>query len=233
MKLTSLKAGVLLLGLTALTGCDIEGGLHVNQSATLIDKTGRQVPIVAGQTYRTELGKDGDKLKFNIEIGGKEREIRLSPPPGSKLPKYAGELTIPAARSGQPVDFHGVIDTQDYDGRPQRGTQSCTTTAQIRVCQQVAVPVPAGRPPRTEERCSFENRTVSGNQEIEYFDRTTTTTADVQLLAPSSRSVVATFNGSKSSSQRITTWSGRCETPYDGGGWDRPGRPPRDPRGRR
>ncbi len=228
----SLKAGFLLLAVAALAGCDIEGGLHVNQSATLIDKKGRQVPIQAGATYRTELGKDGDKVKFNIEINGKEREIRLSPAPGTKLPKYSGELTIPAARSGQPVDFHGVIDTQDYDGRPQRGTQSCTTTAQIRVCNQVPVPVPTGAPARTEERCSFENRTVSGNQEIEFYDRQTVTSADVQLLAPNSSTVIATFTGSKSSSQRITTWQGRCETPYDGGGGGWGPRPPRGP-GRR
>lgn len=226
MRLNTFKAGLLLLGLAALTGCDIDGTLTVNQSANLVDKKGRAVPIVAGQSYRTELGKDGDKVKLNIEIAGKEREIRLSPPPGTKLPKYAGELLIPAARSGQPVDFHGVIDTQDSDGSDLRGSQSCTTTAQIRVCSQVPVPTPAGAPARTEERCSFESRSVTGNQEIEYHDRTTTTTADVRLLLPNTQSVVATFSGSRSSSQQIITWSGRCETPYDGGpgghgGWDR------------
>lgn len=225
MRLNTFKASLLLLGLAALTGCDIEGSLNVNQSVNLVDKKGRPVPIVAGQSYKTELGKDGDKVKFNIKINGKEKEIRLSPVPGTKLPKYAGELMIPAARSGQPVDFHGVIDTQDYDGRNQRGSQSCTTTAQIRVCSQVPVPVASGAPARTEERCSFESRTVTGTQEIDYYDRTTTTSADVRLLLPNTQSVVATFSGSKSSSQKIITWSGRCETPYDGG---QGGRPPRD-----
>jgi hypothetical protein len=221
VRLSNFKTGLVLLGLAALTGCDIGGSLHANQSISLVDKKGRPVPIVAGATYEAKLGKDGDKVKLEIKVAGQEREVRLTPPPGAQLPKYAGELSIPAARSGQPVDFHGVIDTQEVDGIDQPGSQSCTTTANIRVCQQVPVPVPAGAPAQTEERCSFEPRTVSGTQEIQSHNRTTTTSANVQLFRPNTQTIVATFAGSRSSSQQIITWTGRCETPYDGGGWDR------------
>lgn len=194
---------IVLLGLAALTGCDMPGTLSVNQSVTLVDKKGRQVPIVAGQRYKAELGKDGDNVKFNIKIDGKEREIRLPIPRGSKLPKHDGELTITAAQSGQPVDFYGLVETNVSESRDQRGYQSCTVQIQVRVCRQYG--------------CNYEWRTVSGQQEVVYYDRTSVTSAHVSLRAPGTRSAKAQFEGSNSSTEQIITWAGRCETPYGQG----------------
>ena len=194
------KLIVICLSLAALTGCDMEGTLSVNQSVNLVDKKGRQVPIVAGQRYKTELGKDGDKVKFDIKIDGKDREIRLPIPRGAKFPKYNGELMITAAQSGQPVDFYGVVETKVYEGPDRRGYQNCTVQIQVRVC----------RP----EGCNYEWRQVSGNQEVIYYDRTTVTSGHVSLLAPGTRTVRAQYEGSSSSTEQIVTWAGRCETPY-------------------
>jgi hypothetical protein len=222
------QSALVIVGLVVLSGCDMDGTLQARRSVTLLDKKGRAVELTAGQTYKAELGKDDGKVKFDIKVNGKEKELRLALPPGAKLPKYEGELMIPASHSRQPVDFYGVINTDVYEGSDSRGTQSCTDQARVRVCKEV--PTTRDGRPATEERCDFELRTVSGTQDIVYHDKVTTTSAVIQLLVPNTRDEVARFDGSKSSSDRIVTWTGRCETPYDHGGhggWpdrDRPGR---------
>ena len=232
------KFAFLVLGLAAFSGCDIDGALHVQQSTTLKDKKGRAVILAAGQTYKASIAKDGDMINFHITTNGKESVLKLSPPPRTTIPKRDGEVIITAARSGQPVDIDGKLVTTESDGPDMRDSQTCSAIAQIRVCQQVPQPTPAGQPPVTREECHFESQTVTGQQEIEVHDHISTTTATVDLLVPNSQTLVGEFNGDRSSSSRVITWAGRCVTAYDdprdrwpGGGWaPRPGpggRPPR------
>ena len=218
---------VLCLGVAVLSGCDLTGTLAAKNQINLVDTKGRPVAIAPG-SYKTKLGKDGDhKVKFNVNVGGKEREIRFNLAPGQSMPKYVGDITIPAATSGQSVDFHGIVDTQESDGIEMGGSQTCTTTAQVRVCKQV--PTTRNGQPATIEQCDFEPQTVTGNQEIRHHSHVSTTTATISLLTPGTQDEVGHFEADHSDSNDVITWTGRCITAYDspgrGGDWNRgPGR---------
>lgn len=220
VKSIMLKSVALAVASMTLMACELDGKLTANQDLVLKDKKGRALLLQAGRTYKSSIEKDGSILEIDIKLNGDEKKVRIRPAAGQSVPKQEGELFVSAAQAGQPVDFHGILNT-DYSQGPERsGSQACSKQVQVEVCSEVLRTRPDGTT-YYDEVCNWQTQTLSGQQDIEYHYLTTTTTGELRLLNPGTQVEAAKFYGQASKTEQVITWSGNCRVAGEGMGRDR------------
>lgn len=187
--------------IVTLAACEMPGTLTANQNVNLLDKKAKVVSIQAGQTYKASIEKEDDTLELDIDVNGKQRKVRFRPAIGQEIPQEEGELFISSAQSGQPVDMHGVLDTEYTQGQEQWGQRNCYERVPVRVC---------GKNQQGQYVCWTEYRQVQGTQDVRYYNRRTTRTGVIRLLNPGTSKVAARFDGRSVNDEQIITWQGHC-----------------------
>lgn len=202
---------LMLAATFALTACELDGALTARQNTQLIDKKGRVLQLQAGASYSSSIEKKDGMLEIDIDINGKERKVQVRPPAGQPVPQEEGEMFVTAAQSGQPVDLHGILNTDYVRGPDQWGYRRCQEVRQVQVC---------GYDQHGKYVCRWENRYFYGDQEVRYYNLTTTRTGEIRLLNPGTNVEAAKFYGRSSGTQQVITYEGFCRIhgPH-GRGW--------------
>lgn len=205
-----LALSILTLGLTS---CDpFEGLLQVKKAFTVIstEKSGScggeagdfnceqkvnvQIPVGDQNAKMEFFGRD--QVQITLKIDGRKKLITLDLPKNVNIPQN-GEFMISAADLQQGFSLKGGSATNITDSQPFRGYEQCTYTRYEVVCNVV----------NNQTVCHEVPRTVYGQQRVEYFNRVTHQNINVNFIEASA---VASFNGSRSSSQRIYTYKDYC-----------------------
>jgi hypothetical protein len=195
------KSLMIATSLVALVACELPGTLTANQNVNLVDKKGKVVALQAGHTYNANIEKEDELLEIDIDVDGKGRTVKVRPAPGQQIPQEEGEMFITAAQSGQPVDMHGILNTEYNQGPEQYGQRTCYDRVPIRVC---------GTNQNGHYVCWTEWRQVQGYEDIRYYNLQTTRTGDIHMLNPGTSNVAAKFHGRSVTNASVITWQGHC-----------------------
>lgn len=191
------------VALLTLTACELPGTLSANQNVNLVDKKGKAVALQAGMSYNASIEKEDGMLEIDIDVNGKERKIHVRPAPGQQIPQEEGTLFVTAAQSGQPVDMHGVLNTDYQQGPEQYGQRTCYEQRPVRVCATNQ---------QGQYVCWTEYQQVQGRQDVRYYNLRTTRTGTIHMLNPGTSNVAAQFNGRSVTDESVITWQGYCHT---------------------
>ena len=197
------KSLMIATALVALAACNLPGTLTANQNVNLLDKKGKVVALQAGRTYNASIGEDSGLLEIKIDVDGKDRKLKVRPAPGQQIPQEEGEMFITAAQSGQPVDMHGIMNTDYERGPDQYGQRTCYEQRPVRVC---------GTNQQGQYVCWTEYRQVQGYQDIRYYNVRTTRTGDIHMYNPGTSKLAARFTGRSVSDEQVLTGQGYCRT---------------------
>lgn len=204
--------GLSLLGLTA---CDpFEGVLQVKQAFNIkstetqpgcggfdggsfgCDQIVNVAAPVGGHSAKLEfVGKD--QIQITMKVNGKKKYVKMYLAKAIDIPSHNGPFSVSAADLAQDFSAEGGIATNISDSDVWRGYQSCSYTRREQVCQIV----------NNQYVCHEEVRTIYGQQYVEYFDRLTTKHINVNFVQ---NVVLATFDGTNTSSERIYLVKDQC-----------------------
>lgn len=209
-----------------LVSCKQEftGTVDVLSQIALRSTKGENVLINPG--HKSSKIKFTGKKKFEIHLDGKKFEFRTE----QNLKKInAGDsLNLPAGSNGQSYHLHAKYDVSTQSSGLIRSVESCTYTVTEHRCQDIKQPkachtvtecAPGGGSCKTREVCT-DGQTVTqcgpvsvnryGQQEVEYYNRTTTDHMNGQLVHPANGAVVARLNVSDSESEKIYQYRATC-----------------------
>lgn len=196
-----------------LTACDpFEGLLQVKKAFTVIstEKTGScggeagdfnceqkvnvQIPVGDQNAKLDFLGRD--QVQITLKVDGRKKQITMDLPKNANIPQN-DEFMITAADLQQGFSIKGGSATNTSDSQTYREFEQCTYTRYETVCNIV----------NNQQICHQVPRTVYGQQRVEYFIRSTNQNINVNFIE---KAAVASFNGSRSSSQKIYTRKDYC-----------------------
>lgn len=200
-----IKSAMIAVALVSLVACELPGTLTANRNLNLVDKKGKVVALQAGMTYNANIEKEDDLLEIDVDVNGKKHSVHVRPAPGQTIPQDEGDMFISSAQSGQPVDMHGVMNTDYERGPEQYGQRTCYEQRPVRVC---------GTNQNGQYVCWTEYRQVQGYQDVRYYNLRTTRTATIDMLNPGTNNVAARFNGYSATDESVLTWQGYCRTGY-------------------
>jgi hypothetical protein len=147
--------------------------------------------------YKTDITFQDRKAYVKIERKDILTYAEMALPAGTEIPDN-GEIFIDGAKAGQTFSIRGTSATVRDDSAKQRGHESCVYYRREWVCH--------GH--RRHRYCDWETVPVHGEQEVEYFFRTTTRTLALGL--DSNTGGVADFNGKSTDKDKIYTHKGDC-----------------------
>ncbi len=209
-----MQLSALAIMTVGLTSCDpFEGLLQVKKAFTVIST---EQQSGCGQDYesapcgpaetkiRIPAGDQNAKLDFvgrdqiqiTMKIDGRKTTVKMPLPNKLSLPQN-GAFEISARELGQSFSAKGDTVTNISDSQPYRGYEQCTYSRYEYVCRIV----------NNQQVCREEPRTVYGQQFVEFFNRSTHQSLNVNFI---DTAVFATFSGTRSSSQKIYTFRDRC-----------------------
>jgi len=202
---------VLLLALLGTACDDLQGTLSVQSPLTL--KTKKETIVLQPGAVSAKLDLDEGDRELEIKVknaAGKEKEAKLKIPAGMAIPKFSGTLDLKAAQTGQAFDLKGAIDTDVDEGPSIDTTESCSYTREVVRYRWVEVKDPRTGKIRRHRESYTEYETVYGTREVRYHNKHTTVTGKAEFIEPANGSLLATFNGSRSWSETIYEYQGRC-----------------------
>lgn len=203
---------------------EFSGTIDILSQISLKSTKGENVLINPG--YKSSTIKFTGKKKFEIHLDGKKFEFKTE----QNLKKInAGDsLNLPAGSNGQAYHLYAKYNVSTSSSGLIRSVESCSYTVtekrcqnftQPKSCQQVTECNPSGTKCKTREVCT-DGQTVTkcspvsvshyGNQEVEYYNKTTTDHMDGQLVHPANGAVVAKLNVADSESQKIYQYRSIC-----------------------
>ncbi|MBX3040719.1 MAG: hypothetical protein KF789_08445 [Bdellovibrionaceae bacterium] len=211
----------LVLVAFAVVGCKkIPGSLTVQTEFSATVKNGifsraQEIKIPAGQ-YQIELSGDlGGDLSILLPLNGKTQKIRLDIPkkgyntPNGRFPTENGTFALTSQQLKQPFNVNGEVRTTYNDGPSLRTTEYCQYPRETRVC---VIDRETGR-----SSCSTQTEYVSGDRDVEYFQRNEAKRIWLELQDASRPSITAaSYQGLDNSSYRVYTYQGRCHPRF---GW--------------
>ncbi|MEM7645576.1 MAG: hypothetical protein AAF203_01590 [Pseudomonadota bacterium] len=232
-----MKNKIMLLGtifsLLCLTGCEainFSGTLQVIESIQLAYKPGgfnkkkKFVTLEPGR-YSASIKPESKEKYFlimNRPQAPKEKyRFPIQVPKGKDIPQYYGSFTLTASESKLKYDVRGEIDTEETQSDSRSGTDSCTYQEEVKVCEYVDTDkVCAGLKGKKLRRCRrqnpggrqchYESETQWGTQETEFYYEYADRNLSIEMVLPGTNRVVATFEGTDSSSREVVTWRGEC-----------------------
>jgi hypothetical protein len=192
-----------VIALLAMACDEIDGTTTVKRPVIYNLKPGSaEKSQIPPGNYKTVIERKKDTL-IQIELKGpskKEYEVKLSVPKDLDLPEN-GNLTLPAAMTGQPFDvFVDVLKTVERSQRYQEW-QSCTYQEQERFCYVDN----QGR-----QRCEYRYVTRWGHQYVEYFFRETSKQIRVDLGSDQESESLAHFYSEKRWREKIIVREDLC-----------------------
>lgn len=154
------------------------------------------VQLAAGdQNAKLEfMGRD--QVRISVNVNGRKTYINMDIPRNTNIPQN-GNFTISARDLAQSFSVQGGVATNTSDSQSFRGYEQCQYTRYDVVCNIV----------NNQQVCQQVPHTVYGQQYVEYFDRLTNQKINVNFV---DTALLATFNGTRNSSQRIYTQKGQC-----------------------
>lgn len=171
-------------------------------------------------------GKKKFELVMNTQLG--ERKFEFKTEQNLKKINSGDVLNLPANSNGQAYHLIAAYNVSTSSSGLQRSNESCTYTVSEHRCQDIRQPIacqqvrecdPSGISCKVREVCT-DGQTVTkcgpvsvtryGNQEVEYYHRTTLSRMDGQLLHPANNAQVATLNVSDSESEKIYQYRAVC-----------------------
>ncbi len=213
-----IQLSVLAIMTLGLSSCDpFEGVLDVKKAFTVVSKAQQQPNCGNGESYdpsceqsaqpsniRIPVGNLNAKLDFvgrdqiqiTMKIDGRKTTVKMPLPNKLSLPQN-GAFEISARELGQSFSAKGDTVTNISDSQPYRGYEQCTYSRYEYVCRIV----------NNQQVCREEPRSVYGQQFVEFFNRSTHQSLNVNFI---DTAVLATFSGTRSSSQKIYTFRDRC-----------------------
>jgi len=186
--------------LTAFTGT-----IQVNEPLRFDANKGRG-EIEQGE-YGLSLSQRGSRqLRMEIQIEGEREEtvVDFRFPRGKSIPNTRGQFALSAAESGHNYDLEGAVDILIERGDEQVARHSCWVRYTEWQCwydrygYRRCVPIPRDYP---------------GFQDVRYYDRTTTNFMDIDLMQPGTETVAAAISTSRTSTDRVVTYTEPCR-PY-------------------
>jgi hypothetical protein len=202
-----------------LTACDpISGTLQVVKSFTALVGSSNQ--NCTGDNYPCDIQKQPitvtpgnysmtidmlgrDTVQINLKSGRYPQIIELSVPPGKEIPS-TGSISLTAQESGQPFDLVAHTNTDVQESAKTHGYEYCQISWQEQVCG----PTGGGPNQPPQYHCWYETRYQPGEQEVEYFMRTTTQTMQAQISA--SGTAAGNYSGSRTANEKIYTYQSQC-----------------------
>lgn len=182
--------------------------------------------VVLDPQYKSSKIKFTGKNKFELHLNDKKFEFKTSQ--NLKKLKSGDSLYLPAGQNGQAYHLNAIYNVDTSSSGLIRSNESCNYNVterrcqdivQPKACQQVTECNPQGTSCKTREvctdgqtvtKCSDVSVTRYGNQEVEYYNRTTTTRMDSQLLHPENNAVVANINVADNESEKIYQYRAIC-----------------------
>ena len=197
-----MKKIILASVLIFLTACDpFEGVLSVKESFSIKSKDSDDIVSVtlpAGDVNAKFEFPSKKEIDIKTTINGKKKTLKLILPKKLGIPDN-GNFSIAAADLGQEFGADGATQTTITDGGPGSGYQSCTYQRRETRCTTG---------PNGHTVCQEYWVTVNGQQYVEFQIRNTTKTINVSFNRDAN--VMAVFNGSRSSSERLIRYQGQC-----------------------
>ncbi len=211
---TLIQLSVLAIMTLGLSSCDpFEGILKVKNTFTVVSTEKQSNCGYDGNTYgceqkvnvRIPVGDQNAKLDFvgrdqiqiTTNINGRKTYINMALPRNLNVPEN-GAFEISARDLGQSFSAKGGSATNVSDSQPYRGYEQCSYTRYEVECNVI----------NNQQVCHEVPRTVYGQQYVEYFNRVTTKNLNVNFV--DTTTLLATFNGSRSSSQKIYQMHNQC-----------------------
>ncbi len=213
-----------LLTSLALIACDpINGTLQVAQSFTALAGSSsqqncgqenpncgaswgkHQITITPG-SYNMSVESGRNDLQIDLKGANLSEKLELTIPAGKQIPD-SGRVTLTSQETGQPFDLEAVINTDVQDSAKTNGYETCQVSYQEQVCAPTGDGGP-GNPPQIH--CWFETHTRQGQQQVEYFVRSTNRSMTAEILLLGSTTSAAHFSGNRMSKQKIYTYQSPC-----------------------
>lgn len=212
--------------LLLLVSCkqEFSGTVDILSQIQLRSTKGENVLINPG--YKSSKIKFTGKKKFELHLDGKKFEFKTE----QNLKKInAGDsLNLPAGSNGQSYHLNAKYDVSTSSSGLIRSVESCSYSVteqrcqniqQPKGCQQVKECNPSGTSCKVREVCT-DGQTVTkcgpvsvtryGNQEVEFYNKTTTDHMQGQLIHPANNAVVATLSVADSESEKIYQYRAVC-----------------------
>ncbi len=192
MKKTSqvLKSLILALGVLFLGSCKlkVDGDLSVLEDFTL--RKGDQTYTYSADDYEAsmKLVSNRTKLRMTIKEGEQSRKFYFTIPEGTELPRWDGEVFVPAADNGQDYDMLANVSTVESRSEDRWGCESCTYQEQVWRCYGGT--------------CGWYSETVWGQRSVHYYVKYFDTSYTLNFSAPQSSEETASFQGERQSFER-------------------------------
>ncbi|MBY0413611.1 MAG: hypothetical protein K2Q18_05580, partial [Bdellovibrionales bacterium] len=182
-----------------LSGCEkLEGQLNVASDIKLKSSKGEVRTIRVG-TYSADISANTSK-KITLRLNNDSDEKYVFNVPDGSLPTN-GTFSYKANTVGQPVDLVGVVATRSTDSGRRSAFEQCQYQTPVQVC----FPNPNG-----SVTCTVQYRTVYGQRQTEYFDRSTTKDLSLVIAVAGTTTEAAQFQGTASWVERVVTYQGQC-----------------------
>ena len=212
--------------LLLLVSCkqELSGTINILSQISLKSTKGENVQLAP--QYKSMKVKFTGKKKFELQFNDKKFEFKTE----QNLKKInAGDrLQLPAGSNGQSYHLDAQYNVDTSSSGLIRSVESCSYSVTEQRCQDIYQPkackvvtecAPNGGSCKTREVCT-DAKTVTkcgpvsvtryGNQEVEYYNRTTTDRLDGVLTHPSNGAVVANINASDSESEKVYQYRAIC-----------------------
>lgn len=200
--------GILIASIMA-TSC-IHGNLDVKKELTVNRKSGflyqsRKEAKIQPGLYSARLHAISDKnYTLKVNLGGNDNVlIPIKGKNDLKVP-YDGKISISHNDIGQPFDIQGNMDTSVRVTERVRATETCYVSRYETVCTNECDQYGCRR------FCRDVTVSFPGYREVEYHNRITGRELSVDLMSVDKQEVLASFNGSQTSVDRIYDYYGIC-----------------------
>jgi len=202
-----MKKIIALAVLTLLASCETpRGDFFANEKLTFKRKTifgnNKKVKVSPGQ-YGAKVTVKNKKMKLKLD--GIDKKITFKIPSNAKLPSGSGSIFLKSNQIGQNYDIEGDILADTQRSRVYRERESCTYTRNERQCRRHC-----DRRNNCRSICENVQVTVHGYKRVEYYNITTHKDYTLNLLAPNSSRVVASFDGDYTASHKNYIYEGVC-----------------------
>jgi hypothetical protein len=135
-------------------------------------------------------------------------KVKIKSAGSMNLPKNGGDTVIAGRDTGQSFDILAHVDYQVDQSPEMFRVESCSQTIQRRICTIQ---------PDHSESCVDRNETVSGRQEVRYYNRTETRIISGEIVNSADQAHLADLQGSNYSTSEVITGRSFCSA--GGLGW--------------
>lgn len=212
--------------LLLLVSCkqELSGTINILSQISLRSTKGENVQLAP--QYKAMKVKFTGKQKFELQFNDKKFEFKTQQ--NLKKINSGDRLNLPAGQNGQSYNLNAQYNVDTSSSGLIRSIESCTYSVtehrcenitQPNSCQQVTECDPTGTKCKTREVCTG-GQTVTkcgpvsvnhyGNQEVEYYNRTTTDRLEGVLTHPANGAVVANISAADSESEKIYQYRATC-----------------------